>query len=40
MGRIFTFISLLGYAFLAVIVVIAILALFGVFEPSLANPAS
>lgn len=40
MGRVFQIISWAGYIFLAVIVVIAILAFTGHFDPSVKNPTS
>jgi hypothetical protein len=40
MGRVFTFVSALGVLILAVIIVLAILSLAGVFEPTFTNPPS
>lgn len=40
MGRIFTLISFLGVAVLAAIILLAILAIAGQFEPTYTNPPS
>ena len=40
MGRVFTFVSAVGVVILAVIIVLAILSLAGVFEPTFTNPPS
>lgn len=40
MGRVFTFVSAVGVLILAAIVILAILSLAGVFEPTYTNPPS